>query len=115
MVEFLLNLEPGLVKDLEHRPIVNMSHRPEVGNAMIDRQLRQAFQQQRAKPLAMKCIIHGECHFGEVILLFLGEIRARGNNMWTPAAGTANHEAELLTWVGWITERIHPLSSRSGQ
>jgi hypothetical protein len=81
VIELLLELEPRLAKNLQHWPVVHMSHRPEVRDAMIDCQLRQTFQQHRAKSLAMKRIIHSECHLGEVILLFLSEIRARGNDM----------------------------------
>ena len=74
VIEFLLELEPRLAKNLQHWPVVHMSYRPEVRDAVIDRQLCQTFQQQRAQALAMKRVIHGKCDLGEVILLFLGEI-----------------------------------------
>jgi hypothetical protein len=115
VIDFLLDLEPGLAKNLQHRPVVDVSHRPEVRDAVVDRQLRQTFEQQGAQALAVKCIIYGKGDLGKVIVLLLGEIRARGNDVRAPATATDNHEAELFPRIRGITQRIHPISPWRGQ
>jgi hypothetical protein len=70
---------------------------------------------QRTQALAMERVIDGEGNLGQMITVLFGEIRARGDDMRTSAAGAVYHQAQLLTGVGGVAERTQPIPARGGQ